>query len=113
MALQASSASTSVLMGEPATPDGTHILREPAPRCHVAGAAREAGTAAALITDHEGKAVDARVPYSMSSTKLTTRVNCITIPPPWPGGSGIRLLSTWPIENVNRRWPAQRYRKAG
>src|SRR5260370_21760240 len=33
------------------------------PRRHEAGSSVKAGTAAALITDHEGKAVAARVPY--------------------------------------------------
>jgi hypothetical protein len=49
--------------GRAGHPDGAPILRERAPRCHIAGRSVKAGTAAALITDHEGKAVAARVPY--------------------------------------------------
>jgi hypothetical protein len=49
--------------GRAGHPDGARILRERAPRCYIAGRSMKAGTAAALITDHEGKAVAARVPY--------------------------------------------------
>ena len=49
--------------GRAGHPDGARILRERAPRCHVAGRSVKAGTAAVLITDHERKAVAARVPY--------------------------------------------------
>ena len=60
MALQASSASVSVSKGEPPTLMARllgWIGR------HEAGASVKAGTAAALITDHERKAVSIRVPY--------------------------------------------------
>jgi hypothetical protein len=49
--------------GRSGHPDGAHIPRERAPRCHIPGRPVKAGTAAALMTDHEGKAVAARVPY--------------------------------------------------
>src|ERR1700681_3184211 len=49
--------------GRAADPDGGRISRERAPRCHIAGRPVKAGTAAALVTDHEGKAVAAGVPY--------------------------------------------------
>src|ERR1700730_3169123 len=42
--------------GRTADPDGGRISRERAPRCHIAGRPVKAGTAAALVTDHEGKA---------------------------------------------------------
>ena len=76
MALQASSASVSVpkgraanpdggerSKGRAANPDGAPVLMDRTPRRHEAGSSVEAGTAAALMTDHEGKAVAARVPY--------------------------------------------------
>src|SRR5260221_4404950 len=43
--------------------DGGPILVDRPPRRHEAGASVKAGTAAALITDHERKAVSIRVPY--------------------------------------------------
>jgi hypothetical protein len=49
--------------GRAGHPDGACILRERAPRCHIAGRSVKAATAPALVTDHEGKAVVARVPY--------------------------------------------------
>src|SRR5260370_7469801 len=49
--------------GRAADPDGAPVLMDRAPRCHIAGRSVKAGTAAALITDHERKAVAARGPY--------------------------------------------------
>src|SRR5258706_8276835 len=54
---------SNLFKGRAADPDGARIPRERAPRCHIAGRSVKAGTAAALMTDHEGKAVAARVPY--------------------------------------------------
>jgi hypothetical protein len=59
MALQASSASPRVLADNP---HGASVLMDRPPRRHEAGAVK-AGTAAALITDHERKAVSIRAPY--------------------------------------------------
>ena len=64
MALQASSASASVLKGEPPIVMALVVLMmDRTPRRHEAGSSVKAGTAAALITDHERKAVAAPVPY--------------------------------------------------
>jgi hypothetical protein len=60
MALQASSASSRVLADNP---HGASVLMDRPPRRHEAGASVKAGTAAALITDHERKAVSIRAPY--------------------------------------------------
>src|SRR5882672_8251578 len=49
--------------GRAANPDGARFLKIRAPRCHIARLSVKAGTAAALMTDHEGKAVAARAPY--------------------------------------------------
>src|SRR5258705_13284684 len=49
--------------GRAADLDGAAALMDRTPRRHEAGASVKAGTAAALITDHEGKAVAARAPY--------------------------------------------------
>ena len=49
--------------GRAADPDGAPVLMDRTPRRHEAGASVKAGIAAALITDHERKAVAARVPY--------------------------------------------------
>src|ERR1700694_3512477 len=49
--------------GRAADPDGASVLVDRTPRRHEAGGSVKAGTAAALITDHERKAVAARVPY--------------------------------------------------
>jgi hypothetical protein len=49
--------------GRAADLDGARVLMDRTPRRDEAGASMKAGTAAALITDHERKAVAARVPY--------------------------------------------------
>src|SRR6202035_2223052 len=49
--------------GRAADPDGAPVLVNRTPRRHEAGVSVKAGTTAALITDHERKAVAARVPY--------------------------------------------------
>src|SRR6202158_3986797 len=49
--------------GRAADPDGASVLVDRTPRRHEAGGSVKAWTAAALITDHERKAVAARVPY--------------------------------------------------
>jgi len=68
-----SSASASVFKrASPPNPDGrTCSGGSDAHDAHEAGSSVKAGTAAALITDHERQAVVAGVPYSMSSTGLT------------------------------------------
>jgi hypothetical protein len=49
--------------GRAANPDGGPVLIDRTPGRHEAGSSLKAGTAAALITDHERKAVSIRVPY--------------------------------------------------
>jgi hypothetical protein len=49
--------------GRAADPDGAPVLMDRTPRCHIAGRSVKAGTAAALTTDRERKAVAARGPY--------------------------------------------------
>jgi len=49
--------------GRAANPDGAPVLTDRTPRRHKAGSSVKAGTAAALITYHERKAVAVRVPY--------------------------------------------------
>jgi hypothetical protein len=51
------------LKGRAANPDGAPVLMNRTPRRHEAGSSVKAGTAATFITDHERKAVVARVPY--------------------------------------------------
>jgi hypothetical protein len=49
--------------GRAADFDGAAALMDRTPRRHEASASVKAGTVAALMTDHEGKAVAARAPY--------------------------------------------------
>src|SRR5258706_3228682 len=49
--------------GRAADLDGAAALMDRTPRRHEASASVKAGTVAALMTDHEGKAVAARAPY--------------------------------------------------
>ena len=56
--------------------NGGPVLKNRTPGGYEAGIALKAGTAAALITDDERKAVACRSPYLVSSTGVMTRLNC-------------------------------------
>jgi hypothetical protein len=67
--------------GRAADRDGARFLMmDRTPGRHEAGLSVKAGTVAALITDHERKAVVLPLHISMSATGLMTRVNSMAIP---------------------------------
>ena len=74
--------------GRAANRDGARFLMmHRTPGRHEAGSSVKAGTAAALITDHERKAVAAPAPYFHVRDGIMTRVNSMAIPTARPTSS--------------------------